>query len=246
MGLLDRLRAGMGVQRPLPEDEARGRADDQAIARYRYLLRTAPPETLEAAHAEAFAQLSPEQRRKVLEELAAQVSPVERDAVLRNEATPQMLARTATRAELRQPGTLERTFGAAGPGWTGAAGQPGVASAGSGFGSLLAGSLLSSMAGTVLGSMIAQQFLAHHASGTGLLDAGAAGSGSSIDPDVARDVNAGLDTFGRDTTQASGDAFAGSDAGADPFGSNDVDPGIDAFDTDDNYGGFDSGDTFDV
>jgi hypothetical protein len=29
-------------------------ADEQAIARYRYMLKTAPPETIEQAHAEAF------------------------------------------------------------------------------------------------------------------------------------------------------------------------------------------------
>ena len=68
MGILDRLR-GAGVQRPVaPASEAS--ADEQAIERYRYLLRTAPPETIEQAHAEAFAQLTPEQRRRVLASLA--------------------------------------------------------------------------------------------------------------------------------------------------------------------------------
>src|SRR4029453_19468509 len=42
-------------------------ADEQAIARYRYMLKTAPPETIEQAHAEAFAQLTPEQRRQGLQ-----------------------------------------------------------------------------------------------------------------------------------------------------------------------------------
>ena len=40
--------------------------DEQAIARYRYRLKTAPPETIEQAHAEAFAQLTPEQRQQLL------------------------------------------------------------------------------------------------------------------------------------------------------------------------------------
>jgi hypothetical protein len=52
----------------------------------------------------------------------------------------------ATRAEIRQPGALERLFG-------GTSGGPG-------FGSMLAGSLLGSIAGTVVGSMVAQHFLA--------------------------------------------------------------------------------------
>ncbi len=34
-------------------------ADEQALARYRYMLQTAPPETIEQAHAEAFAKLTP-------------------------------------------------------------------------------------------------------------------------------------------------------------------------------------------
>jgi hypothetical protein len=53
-------------------------ADEQAIARYRYMLRTAPPETIEQAHAEAFAQLTPEQRRLVLQRLTETMPASER------------------------------------------------------------------------------------------------------------------------------------------------------------------------
>jgi hypothetical protein len=60
---------------------------------------------------------------------------------------PQALARYATRTEIRQPGTLERTFGA----------MP--ATGGPGFGAMIASSLLGSMAGTVLGTAIAHEFL---------------------------------------------------------------------------------------
>ena len=84
-----------------------GDADELAIQRYRYLLRTAPPESLEAAHAEAFAQLTPDQRRQVLEGLSRQVDPAELRGA---NDSPESLARLATRAELRQPGTMERTF----------------------------------------------------------------------------------------------------------------------------------------
>ena len=52
----------------------------------------------------------------------------------------------ATRAEIRQPGAMERMFGHAG---------------GAGFRGMLAGSLLGSIAGTVIGSMIAREFFAH-------------------------------------------------------------------------------------
>ena len=40
--------------------------DEQALARYRYMLATAPPEEIERAHEEAFASLTPEQRRQAL------------------------------------------------------------------------------------------------------------------------------------------------------------------------------------
>src|SRR3954452_1529578 len=81
--------------------------DEQAIERYRYLLRTAPPDQIEQAHAEAFAQLTPDQRRQVLADLARDLPPAERSS----DDDPRSLARMATRAELRQPGTLERAFG---------------------------------------------------------------------------------------------------------------------------------------
>ena len=108
-------------------------ADEQALARYRYMLKTAPPETIEQAHAEAFAQLTPEQRRQVLQAMRDDVPAAERAMAEQGGATPQALARMATRAEIRQPGTL---------------------------GSIMAGSLLSSIAGAVIGSMIARQFFA--------------------------------------------------------------------------------------
>jgi len=127
--------------------------DQQAIERYRYMLRTAPPDAIEEAHAEAFAKLTESQRRAVLEGLKEVTPPRERDAATTS-ADPQSLARMATRAEVRQPGILERLLG-------GTQGGPG-------FGSMLAGSLLGSIAGTVLGSMVAQHFLGGSATGGSL------------------------------------------------------------------------------
>jgi hypothetical protein len=120
-------------------------SDQQAIERYRYMLRTAPPETIEQAHAEAFATLTPQQRRLVLEQLRQATPPGERPPG-DSAADPEALARMATRAEIRQPGVLERAFGSGG---------------GGGFGGMFASSLLGSVAGTVLGSMVAQHFFAH-------------------------------------------------------------------------------------
>ena len=80
--------------------------DERAIARYRYLLRTAPPEELERVHAEAFSRLTPEQRAQVLAELSRDLPAGERPPT----DDPASMARSATRAELRQPGYLEQTF----------------------------------------------------------------------------------------------------------------------------------------
>src|SRR3954449_11231324 len=120
MGLLDRLfgrrhssdpgdRRGYRPQphhAPAPPSSGGRLPDDQAIARYRYLLRTAPPDQIEAAHAEAFSQLTPDQRQQVLTQLAAGVPAGQRP----RSDDPQTLARVATRAEIRQPGFLERTL----------------------------------------------------------------------------------------------------------------------------------------
>src|SRR5947208_1165845 len=129
--------------------------DEQPISRYRYMLKTAPPETIEHAHAEAFAQLTPEQRRLVLQKIAESVPASERALAEQSGANPQVLARMATRAEIRQPGAMERMFG-----------QAGSVS----LGGVMAGSLLSSIAGTVIGSLIAREFFANESHGTAALD----------------------------------------------------------------------------
>lgn len=131
--------------RPSPRDvvASMGRSaipenDAQAIERYRYMLRTAPPETLEQAHAEAFAKLTPAQRAQVIDQLAEHAPAAERAAVAATPPDdPQALARVATRAEMRNPGTVERTL---------------AGGAGLGVGA----SLLSSFAMGFAGSMVAQ------------------------------------------------------------------------------------------
>jgi len=113
--------------------------DQQALERYRYMLRTAPPETLEQAHAEAFAKLTSEQRRRLLAELAETAPAAEKNAIAATSVEDtQALARVATRAEVRQPGILERTMG----------------SGALGFGA----NLLSSFAMGFVGSLVAQSF----------------------------------------------------------------------------------------
>jgi hypothetical protein len=216
MGLFDRVQDSAGMQRaPMPGEP--GTADDQAIARYRYMLRTAPPETIEQAHAEAFAKLTPEQRRKVLEELASAAPEGERDAVLRAGDAPGSLARAATRAEIRQPGIMERMFGGGS-----AQGTPMP-----GFGSMLGHAFLGSLAGTVLGSMVAQHFLnAHPPSAQTLADLSPA---SGLD-----DSQLGAFDTNDSSAATQDDAGSNDDVGT----SGDVDFG--------DGGDFDLGDTFDV
>jgi len=146
MGFLARLmgvesdadRQPTATQRPLGSPPVVG-SEQQALERYRYMLRTAPPETLEQAHAEAFAKLSSEQRKVLLAELAAAAPANEQRAIAATAVEDtQALARVATRAEVRQPGILERTMGGGAMG----------------FGA----SLLSSFAMGFVGSMVAQSF----------------------------------------------------------------------------------------
>jgi hypothetical protein len=136
--------------------------DEQAVERYRYLLRTAPPETIEEAHAEAFARLTPEQRRTVLQELDSTLTPAERAAGATYDEDPRSLARLATRAEMRQPGTLERT-------WSGM--PAGTGMGGMSMGGLMMGNFMSTIAGVMVGSVIADAFL-----GNAGYEAGAAGA----------------------------------------------------------------------
>ncbi|KQS66662.1 hypothetical protein [Modestobacter sp. Leaf380] len=198
MGFLDRLlgrdpqpTASAPAQqtaapRPAPS------TDEQAVERYRYLLRTAPPDQVEAAHAEAFAQLTPEQRQQVLTQLGDAVPAHERPTG----DDPQQLARAATRAEVRQPGTLERSFSGGGP--MGGRG-------GAGFGSMLGASLLGTVAGVVVGTAVADA----------LFDTGAGDSGEFGGEESYAD---GGGDPGMDSGSEGGDFSGGGDFGGGDFG----------------------------
>ena len=134
---------GHGEREHQPPD-----ADEQALERYRYMLRTAPPETIEQAHEEAFAKLTPSQRAQALRELAAETPEGERAALAGGRDDPKTLARLATRTEIRQPGAMERMFGGTGRG-------PGMGGMMGGMG----GTILGSLAAGFVGSIVAQQFL---------------------------------------------------------------------------------------
>jgi hypothetical protein len=198
--------------------EERTRRDEEAIRRYRYLLRTAPPEAVEEAHAEAFAQLTPDQRRQVLGQLANNVPEYEN---VRDDS-PRTLARMATRAEMRQPGFLERTFGGYGPGYGRGYGGGygggmmggGMMGGGMGMGGMLAGGLLASVAGSFIGSAIANEMFDHDDyMASGFADGG--DGGSDIDFDNNQVDTSGVDDASGD--YGSGDA-SGDGGGGDAFG----------------------------
>lgn len=196
MGFLDRVLGTNRTERQRSEPRS---ADEQAVDRYRYLLRTAPPDAIEEAHAEAFAQLTPAQRQQVLQELARDLPASERA----NSSDPQALARMATRAEMRQPGFLERALGPRGGGM--------------GLGGMFAGSLLSSIAGTFIGTAIAHQFL------DGFSEPEHAGGDANTGHD-AQDAQDGQDAQQDDYASADeGDADVGSDGDFGDFGGGDFD-----------------------
>ena len=223
MGLLDRLfgRRSSAHQEydrqqygrpPAPAGRGEQLPDDQAIARYRYLLRTAPPEKIEQAHAEAFAQLSTDQRQQVLAQLAAAVPAGERPRT----DDPETLARVATRAEMRQPGTLERALGGYGPGYggggygRGGGGYGGGGYGGPGMGSMIGGSLLGTIGGLVIGTAVADALF-----DTGLGDGGLFGGGDEEAYAEGYQDGAGADGSGDQGGDYGGDPNADFAGGAD-------------------------------
>ncbi|GMA29678.1 hypothetical protein [Arenivirga flava] len=181
MGFLDRLlgREEQPPQQPqyarqgwqqqsAPQQPAQRSDDEIAIERYRYLLRTAPPEQLEQVHAEAFDKLTPEQRQQVYADIAANGEQPQSDS-------PQDLARSATRAEVRQPGFMERSFG----------NQQGRQ--GPGFGSMLGASILGTVAGYVIGSTIMSAFLPPMDGGADTAGGEDAGGDAGAETDLASD-----------------------------------------------------------
>lgn len=182
-----------GVQGPSPRQDA----DDQAIRRYQYLLATAPPDQIERAHEEAFAKLTPEQRRELLTRLA-QGDPADRPA----DDSPASLARSATRTEMREPGSLSRMFGRGGMGMGGVR---------MGMG----GMLLGTMAGAFIGTAIANEFFDHD----GFMDWDTSHPGeSAFTEDASADAAQGGDGFAGDGLAAdSGFDGGGFDGGGFDF-----------------------------
>lgn len=194
MSFLDRI-FGARTPEPEPVPRAAPRSDDErAVERYRYLLETAPPATIEQVHAEAFAKLTPEQRQLVFQQLTEAAPAGEAPA---DDRAP-TLAQAATRAELRKPGTMERAFQGGGQG----EGQGGRG--GPGFGSMLGASLLGTVAGYVVGSALVSAFLPPM---DGMSDAGAADGGDAGADGGDAGADAGGDAGGFDGGFGDGGGF---------------------------------------
>ena len=202
MGFLDRL-LGRSTGRESPPEQqhasvpSAGAAgeltDEQALARYRYLVRTAPPDAIERAHEEAFAKLTPEQRRMALRDLSAAVPEHERAGG----DDPGSLARMATRAEVNRPGTVERAFGGGG-GMLGSVG----------------GTLLGSFAAAFAGSLVAQSLFSELGGDEAAAEGDSGGEGDAGD--------AGGDTGGGDVGgDVGGGDVGGGDVGGGDFGGGD-------------------------
>lgn len=208
--------AGQGGQ---PSD------DDRAIGRYRYLLRTAPPEAIEQVHAEAFAQLTPEQRSQVLAQLSQDLPEAERP----RSDDPGEMARAATRAEMRQPGYLQQSFGRGGMGMGGRmGGMGGGMGGGIGMGGMIGGSLLGTIAGVVVGSAIADSLFGGYEQSPEAAEAGDTGGGDGGGDASGGDGsggdaggNAGVGDAAGYTDPGYGDASGGSDFGGGDFGGGD-------------------------
>ena len=194
MGFFDRL---FGTEEqsstPQPAQRAPRRSDDEiAVERYRYLLRTAPPETIEQVHTEAFAKLTDEQRELLFQELSTGAP----DGEAPRDSSARSLASSATRQELRNPGTMERS----------------LAGNGMGFGSMVASSLLGTVAGYVIGSALVGAFLPDPGADASA-DGGADADASGADADASADQ--GGDSSGGDS---SGGDYGAADAGGGDFG----------------------------
>lgn len=164
----------------------------------------------DAAHEQAFAQLTPDQRRQVLQQLAEAASgqPPQDDS-------PKTLDRSATRMEMQRPGAIRSMFG----GGTGR---------GMGMGAMIGGALMGSIAGAFIGTAIAQEMFDGNGFGDGFADNGGADETAGDPGEDAGDPGAADQGFAEDPGMDQGmdDGFGGADfvddMGGGDFGGGDI------------------------
>ncbi|WIE64122.1 cation-transporting ATPase [Curtobacterium sp. MCLR17_036] len=201
-------------QQPVAQPQ-RGPADPDAvaIAKYDYLLRTAPPEQLEQVHHDAFARLTPAQRQQIRDRLNSELPPHEH---LRDDSAGGM-ARAMTRGEVARPGLVRRVLGGgATGGGRGGRGGAFVGGAAVGAGAMALGGLGAAVAGGAVLSAAAGPVLAQAADlgvdfdgiASGLGDLGAADLGGAFEG-VAGEGEQLLGGFGEQASDLGNDFLGG-------------------------------------
>ncbi|MCV9996589.1 hypothetical protein OIU93_20245 [Paeniglutamicibacter sp. ZC-3] len=190
-------------------------ADRAAIARYDYLLETANPHQIEQMHREAFERLTPAQRDQIQQRIRTELPTEDHPRT----SGADDLARTAARAEAGRPGFLRGMLARAGSngsrpgGGIGRGVMVGGAAAGAG---LLAGGVLTAVAGGAVASSLAGPLL-EQASAMGI-DFEALGNGLDLE-----DLTGGMGEF----TANAGETVSGLGEQFNDVGSNFSVPGID-------------------
>lgn len=202
MGLFDRLfgrlfvqpaNTGTTTRLPQAQREALGLgtppdqlSDQQALARYRYMIQTAPPEQIEQAHAEAFAKLTPAQRAQLLEQMTQSLPASEVAGLQSGQNDPRTLARVATRAEMRNPGYMEQNFGPQGR----------YGAVGGGMMNSFFGTMVASFAGSMIAMSLFDALDGGFADMP--MDSGDAGGDMADSGDVGGDFGGDFGDFGGD------------------------------------------------
>lgn len=186
--------------------------DERAVARYTYLLRTAPPEELERIHAEAFEKLTHQQRQQVLQRLAQDLPAAEKPTT----DDPRQMARAATRIEMRNPGYMRSAFGGGG---------------GMGMGGTIAGSMMGTIAGVVIGSAIADAMFDGYEGSPEAMEAGDTGGDLSGDGGLTEDGGGNFNDDAQLETGSVDDGGGGGffDGGGGDFGGGDFGGGFGDF-----------------
>ena len=130
-------------------------SDEEAAARYREVAPNLPPEVYQQSAQDVFAQMTPEQRAQLGQQLiqsarqGGQSFPdVNQDGIDDRLQDPEYLARTTAQVHQHQPDLLGRVLGALGGGHAGA-GHAGAGHAGGGGGGMLSSPLAKGVLGGI-------------------------------------------------------------------------------------------------
>ncbi len=139
MSFLEQLFGGGGQQRQEYQDFVNryeqgapweGISNQEAMSRYQQVARQLPPQEYEQAAQEAFARMTPDQRRQLAQMLQQQARQqqvnfpdLNQDGIDDRLQDPRAFAQVTSRMEQQQPGMLEQLLGGGGGGAGGGAGE---------------------------------------------------------------------------------------------------------------------------